>query len=153
MDRRALVLAALFVLAVILPGCSRESPGPVGVPSPAETAAEPTLAPLPDGFRGEWRGLLPCSDCEGIEVELALDRGDEGRFVLVERYLGSAEAGEYRSEGTWSEDACSVAGEPARCLHLQGPDLRWARYPDGSLAAVDGEGRLIDPDGARLQRL
>ena len=73
--------------------------------------------------------------------------------MLVERYLGGEGAGDYRMEGAWSEDACTVAGELARCLHLQGPGLRWVRYPDGSLAAVDGEGRLIDPDGARLQRL
>ena len=151
MDRRAPVLAVVFALAIALPGCGGESSDPATAAPPAAT--EPTLAPLPGDFRGEWRGLLPCSDCEGIEVELALDRGGEARFVLVERYLGSAEAGEYRSEGAWSEDACTVAGEPARCLHLQGPGLRWARYPDGSLAAIDGDGRLLDPDGARLQRL
>jgi hypothetical protein len=29
---------------------------------------------------------------------------------------------------------------------------RWFRHAEGSLQAVDAEGRALDPDGARLQR-
>jgi len=137
------MLVALLGLAA----CRRDEPAP-----PA--AAVPVLAPLPEAFLGEWRGLLSCADCAGIEVELVLQRDAAAvRFVLVERYLGGATPGEYRSEGVWREVACQAAGEPGLCIELDGLGLLWFRHADGTLAAIDREGRALDADGARLQRL
>lgn len=142
----------LFVLPVLvallgLAACRRDEPAP-------PVAAMPVLAPLPESFRGEWRGLLPCTDCAGIEVELALQRDAAANgFVLVERYLGGVAPGDYRSEGSWRETSCQASGESGLCIELDGPGLRWFRHADGTLAAIDREGRLLDADGARLQRL
>jgi len=145
-------LSRLFILPVLvavlgLAGCRRDEPEP-----PA--AAVPVLAPLPEAFEGEWRGVLPCTDCAGIEVELTLQRdATMARFVLLERYLGGAAPGDYRSEGRWREAACRAAGEPGLCIELYEFGLRWFRHADGTLAAIDSEGRVLDADGARLQRL
>lgn len=142
----------LFVLPVLvamlgLAACRRDEPDP-------PVAAVPVLAPLPEAFDGEWRGLLSCADCAGIEIELVLRRDAAAAgFVLVERYLGGATPGDYRSEGAWREVACQAAGEPGLCIELEGPGLVWFRHADGTLAAIDGVGRALDADGARLQRL
>ena len=137
----------LPALLLALAGCRREEP-------PPPPAAAATLAPLPETFRGEWRGLLPCADCEAIEVELVLERtGTSARFVLLERYRGGPAPGEYRSEGGWRESACELQGETGLCIELDGPGLRWFRHADGTLAAIDAGGRPLDADGARLQRL
>lgn len=147
MSRRPALV--LILLALFVAGCGRE-------PGAAEEAAAPkaTLAPLPEDFQGEWRGLLPCADCEGIDTALLLQRhAGQGRFELVERYLGGPAAGEYRSEGEWREQPCESGGEAGLCLWLDGPGLRWFRHADGSLTAIDGEGRALDADGSRLRRL
>jgi len=142
----------LFVLPVLvavlgLAACRRDEPDP-------PVAAVPVLAPLPEAFDGEWRGVLSCTDCAGIEVELTLQRDRvAARFMLLERYLGGATPGEYRSEGTWREAACQAAGEPGLCIELDAFGLRWFRHADGTLAAIDSGGHPLDADGARLQRL
>ncbi len=38
------------------------------------------LKPMPQS----WRGVLPCADCEGIEISLFLEK--DGTWVMNERY-------------------------------------------------------------------
>ncbi len=140
--------ALLLCSALLSVGCSRSSESS----SPAQVS-ESTLALLPEDFEGEWQGLLPCVDCQGIDVQLRLSRDADGaQFALEERYLGDAASVDYRSEGTWSEEACTLGDEAGACITLEEPGLRWFRREDGSLEAVSAEGLSLDPSGARLQR-
>ncbi|GAB3729807.1 hypothetical protein GCM10028794_04550 [Silanimonas algicola] len=150
--RRVRSFFVAVALAAALAGCT-----PGGAPSEAgaDAPAEGALAALPEDFEGVWSGVLPCADCEGIEMALELQResGAAGRYRLVETYLGAADAVGFEIAGEWREDTCRVGGIAGSCLMLLESGQRWFRHADGSLQAVDAEGRVLDPDGARLQRL
>jgi copper homeostasis protein (lipoprotein) len=146
---RSLMLLSAALLATVLAGCTRE-----GEPSPADAPAEGGLAALPEPFEGAWAGVLPCADCEGIDVVLELQResGAAGRYRLVETYLGAVDAVGFEIAGEWREEDCGVGEVAGSCLVLLESGQRWFRHADGSLQAVDAEGRALDPEGARLQR-
>lgn len=149
--RRSVTLLATALFAALLVGCARDEGRSDARPG---DPPEGGLAPLPEAFEGAWAGVLPCADCEGIDVELELEResGAVGRFRLVETYLGAADAAGFEVAGEWREEACRVGDADGRCLVLAESGQRWLRHVDGSLQAVDADGRSLDPDGARLQR-
>lgn len=120
----------------------------------ASAPPAPAVAELPDDFEGTWRGVLPCSDCQGIDTAVALVRdGDTRRYSMQEAYLGVP--GEpLRSEGDWREEAAEIDGRSATVVVLEASGQRWWRREDGDLVAVDGNNRpLAEEDAVRLQRL
>lgn len=161
MIRASLRPAALALLALALAGaitgCRREAPAAADAAAPAVAAK--STAPLPEAFDGAWQGVLPCADCSGLEVELRLERSDGAppRFQLVERYLVDSVEGEFptafTSEGEWREAECALGDLGGWCIELVDVAQRWFRHEDGSLQALDAEGRPLDPDGTRLIRI
>lgn len=151
LSRHARTPLLATVLAIALVGCADGS-GVSDASPPVPT--DGGLAALPEDFDGAWAGVLPCADCEGIDVELELQResGAAGRYRLVETYLGAADAVGFEVAGEWREDACRVGELAGHCLVLLESGQRWFRHADGSLQAVDADGRALDADGARLQR-
>lgn len=148
----------LVLGCLLLVGCDR-SPG-----SASGTAQLPP-GPLPpdsivvDSPNSEriWAGLLPCSDCQGIDTRLVL-RSAAGRrdYQMTETYLGGPGRNSFNSEGTWIEVSSAVGGE-AMTLYILDPDRagqRFALQPDGALELLDGQGRASAQAVAnRLQRL
>ncbi len=116
-----------FLAACLLAACDRARP-------PAE-------APLPaiaqeDG-RVEWRGLLPCADCDGIETLLVLERRGEARqYDLTETFLSAHDGARFAESGQWRMQgaALSLEGEGGVSRH-------YALLPDGRLQPQDGRGR------------
>ena len=51
---------------------------------------------------GDYKGVLPCADCAGIETELEL-KADQS-YELTEEYLGK-QSGELKAKGHFSFDA------------------------------------------------
>jgi hypothetical protein len=149
--RRLAPFLITVALATALAGCTR---GGESSDAPADAPAEGGLAALPEYFEGAWAGVLPCADCEGIDVVLELQResGAAGRYRLVETYLGAVDAVGFEIAGEWREEDCGVGEVAGSCLVLLESGQRWFRHADGSLQAVDAEGRALDPEGARLQR-
>ncbi|WP_353143660.1 copper resistance protein NlpE [Acinetobacter pragensis] len=60
--------------------------------------AEPSL-----DWAGEYKGVFPCADCEGIKMELELK--SDKTYELKEEYLGKGGGKEFKSEGAFSFDA------------------------------------------------
>jgi len=149
--RRSACLLILVGFVTMLAGCT---PGGGDAEVPADAAPEGGLAALPEDFEGAWAGVLPCADCAGIDVELELQReaGAAGRYRLQETYLGAPDAVGFEVAGEWREAACGVGEAGGTCLVLLESGQRWFRHADGSLQAVDADGRPLDADGARLQR-
>ena len=104
-----------------------------------------------------WAGLLPCSDCQGIDTRLVL-RTDRGRrnYVMTETYVGGAGKNSFDRAGTWTEVLRKVGGEQ-QVTYVLDPDRAAQRFvlqPDGALEMLDADGS--PPDDAiayRLQRL
>lgn len=138
-----------LVVLVLLAGCGREPAADADA-----AATDDGLAPLPARFEGAWRGVLPCVDCDGLDVTLELQREADaaGRYRLVEAYLGAGDAPEFEVSGEWQESPCRLGDDDGQCVELLESGQRWFRHADGSLQAVDADGLPLDPDGARLMR-
>ena len=54
-------------------------------------------------WAGEYKGVCPCADCEGIETELELKT--DKTYELTEEYLGKGTGNEFKVKGTFSFDA------------------------------------------------
>lgn len=145
----------LALACLVVVGCDRPDPG-------RQDQAASGLPPLgaivesPDGER-TWAGLLPCSDCQGIDTRLTL-RSVEGRrdYVLNETYLGGKGKTQFNSAGAWVEVSAERGSERITLYVLDPEDApqRFALQPDGALELLVGDS--IAPTQAvanRLQRL
>lgn len=81
-----------------------------------------------------YRGVIPCADCEGIQVTLSLEQG--GRYRLQERYL-TDEHVENQQQGHWSRTA-----EKLVLVSDQG-EKRYFRPRDSGLEMTDANGEVI----------
>ncbi len=149
----------ILMMCALLAACH-----PAGFPGPAVGARPPAVLPptLPSAWiepasEGTWVGLLPCSDCQGIDTRLVL-RSKAGRrdYLLTETYVGSRGKNSFNRAGTWTQLRESLGGEPAT-LYILDPGRSGPRFQlqdDGALELLDDQGRLPDPPVAyRLQRL
>ena len=142
-------------LLVVLSACGREGG------RDAVVAGEPpgtSLAPPPgEASERTWAGLLPCSDCQGIDTRLVL-RTERGRrdYVLTETYLGGSGKTSFNRAGSWGDSRRQAGAEP-RPPSGRDPGQatqRFALQPDGALELLDAEGKEPeDPLAYRLQRL
>lgn len=136
------VWLAFMFAAMLAAGCDRAAP----VPAPA--AGEDDVR-SPEA----WVGVWPCADCAGVETWLELSgEGDEGRYRLVETYLGTGADDRFVREGEWvAATLPDGEGAPAIRLDPEGLDLWFARRPDGALERRAADGRpLDDPDAYPL---
>jgi copper homeostasis protein (lipoprotein) len=153
MSTRARLLPFLLLLAAA--GCTPA--GDAGKQADqAGTAGSPSSGIAPDSER-VWSGLLPCSDCQGIDTRLVL-RYTNGRraYVMTETYLGGAGKNSFNRAGTWTEIQHTVDGEP-QVTYVLDPDRSGQKFqlqPDGALEMLGVDGKLPEqPVVYRLQRL
>lgn len=107
--------------------------------APPEQSTEPTA---PDGhtsqmaldWAGEYRGILPCADCEGIKTSLRLLA--DGSYVLGSLYLGKSDKAFYES-GHFSWDAAG------RAITLEGDASQQFQVGEGFLRKLDINGQPI----------
>lgn len=111
------------------------------LPAACDVARPPVPGTLPldgDG-RIEWRGTLPCADCDGIEVQLMLERtGDARRYELIETYIAQEGAARFAETGEWRQ-----AGELIDLSGENGVVRRYAVQAGGRLQPRDARGRAF----------
>lgn len=91
----------------------------------ASTAgAQPQGRPDVPVLLGEFKGTLPCADCQGVETSLTLIQKDEGTaegsYVLIETFVGKS-ADPVVAEGTWTTLRGSAA-DPDDTVYQLNPD-------------------------------
>jgi copper homeostasis protein (lipoprotein) len=155
--RRLLAAAALAALLVLLAACKPAAPGGATPDAQVPSADAQVLFPPDQDSERTWAGLLPCSDCQGIDTRLVLRmHGGKRDYLLTVTYLASTGAHRFNRAGSWREARIAFDGEQATVFQLDpaqsGP--QYAMQPDGALELLDGNGRL-PADGVvyRLQRL
>jgi copper homeostasis protein (lipoprotein) len=129
----------LLIAGLLLAGCQPGSQAPLAgtaTPGTASAVAEPTG----DSER-TWVGLLPCSDCQGIDTRLVLRvQGGRRSYLVTETYLGSAGRNSFDRSGSWNEQLQPDQGETA-ILYVLDPAQGGERFrlqPDGALELLEG---------------
>ena len=114
------IFFVLMLSSFVLTACSKsenqssstastpEASAPTATTSASEST-EVNALPISDtaetslDWAGEYKGVFPCADCEGIKMELEL-KADK-TYELSEKYLGKGKDNEFKSKGTFSFDA------------------------------------------------
>ena len=147
---RALFLSCCLVLSACQPGGQ-------GAPAAPTSAAAPGAEAFSEGSERMWSGLLPCSDCQGVEMRLVLRlQGGKRAYEMVETYLGGKTPNRFETHGQWTETPRLAEGQVLANYTLDpGQHAQaFALQPDGSLQLLDGRGQPLEPAVAnRLQRL
>ena len=147
---RALMLWSCLALAA----CQPSSPG--SPPEPTAGAATGAEA-FSEGSERMWSGLLPCSDCQGVEMRLVLRlQNGKRRYEMVETYVGGGTPNRFETRGEWTETSREAQGQSLTTYTLDPGQAAqtFALQPDGALQLLDGQGRPLEPAVAnRLQRL
>lgn len=118
------VTTCLLALGLAIAGCSRGDGG---------TATPP---PLGDGDVAEWRGTLPCADCQGIDTRLVLERRDGVQsYRLVEVYAAVDGSQSFDESGEWTLERQLLSLAPGtgglRRYAVVGGGALQVRAPDG----------------------
>lgn len=126
-ERRRLRTFAL-VAALALGGCAQ-------APAPDASAVADALDR--DG-QAQWRGMLACADCDGIDTLLVLERaGARRRYTLVEAYL-APDGARFVETGRWQRESGLLR------LRADGGGQRvYAPAADGGLEHRDARGRRL----------
>jgi uncharacterized lipoprotein NlpE involved in copper resistance len=118
-------------LMALLGGCGR-------APPPAAPAQVLHTLSDRDG-RVEWRAMLPCADCDGIESQLVLRRaGSASDYTLSEMYLVGEQGARFVEHGQWQQQR-----ELLR-LRGDGGSVRvYVLLADGRLQQRDAHGKPL----------
>lgn len=162
--RRAATTAATSALlvamagVVLLVGCKRDAEPDTTASSPGLPSADArALFPPDQDSERTWVGLLPCSDCQGVDTRLVLRaQGARRDYLMTETYLASDGGKRFSRAGAWTE--AHVAGDGGETIVYQlDPERAGERFSlqaDGALELLGGDGKP-PPDALayRLQRL
>lgn len=86
---------------------------------------------------GRYKGLLPCADCEGIEMEIELKK--DNTYVARSRYRGRPSPNEFSYTGKFTWDA---RGSGIRLEGLEEGSNRF-QVGEGHMTQLDSLGRKI----------
>ena len=87
----------IIAFAVVLFGCSQKSQKETESQTASVKVEKFSSDNRPDShsanvsldYWGTYKGVLPCSDCDGIDVEIVLEEG--GTFVSKSKYIGKGD--------------------------------------------------------------
>lgn len=141
-------LLTLCICTPILFACSKpvekshdSASAPVTATTPAtETTTEGQITPVGDttdvslDWNGDYEGILPCADCEGIKTELELK--SDKTYELSEEYLGKTGGKKLEVKGTFTFDSTN----PSIIILDQSADARKFFVGENKLYARDQTG-------------
>ena len=91
------VFLSLALVASVLVSCNQKKEASNEVETPTEVVAETDL----NVVVGNYEGILPCADCEGIKTTVALN--SDNTYEITSVYLGEKGKGEeFKETGVWS---------------------------------------------------
>lgn len=131
MSIRSRLAWPLCLSLAVAAGCDGGAPAP---------SPHPPVPPLGDGPSLQWRGLLACADCDGIDMQLQLQRADARRYELVELFLVRDGEERFLERGLWTRE-----GQFLRLRADDGATRVFAIEADGRLSVRDPDGEM--PDG------
>lgn len=135
MSIRSRLAWPLYLSLAAAAGCDGDAPS---APPPPPLATDPS-ATL------EWRGLLACADCDGIDMRLQLADADAARYQLVELFLAGGGEERFLERGHWQRE-----GRFLRLRADDGAERVFAIEADGRLSVRDRDGAIPGGPPRRL---
>lgn len=90
-------------------------------------------------WAGAYKGILPCADCEGIEIVLELNY--DKTYLLQKRYLGIGDEIQIEEKGTfvWDESGQKIQlkNQKAPNQYKIGEDIIWHLDKNGEIITGD----------------
>ena len=114
---------------------TQPSANTVDATTPITNATNATTAA---DWTGEYKGLVPCADCEGIETELEL-KADQ-TYEFEQEYKGKGKDNKFKVKGTYSIDAVN----PSMISLDQAGDNRKFSKEGDSLHMLNAEGQKAE---------
>jgi uncharacterized lipoprotein NlpE involved in copper resistance len=95
-------------------------------------------------WAGEYKGTMPCDDCDGIEMSIVLN--SDSTFVQTSTYIGKG--GPYVEKGTFRWD------NSGKIITLKFNDQSEAKYfvGENSLSLLNADGKIIEGNDYVLKK-
>ncbi|MEY8861961.1 copper resistance protein NlpE [Tenacibaculum singaporense] len=93
-------------------------------------------------WNGEYEGVLPCADCEGIKTTIQLN--DNGTYVMTTKYLGEGEEETVEGNFEWDKTGTVVT------LINDEEEPYKLKVVEGAIQKLDIEGKEITGELAKL---
>jgi len=95
-------------------------------------------------WQGEYKGTMPCEDCDGIEMSIVLNL--DGTFVQTSTYIGKG--GPYVEKGTISWD------KSGQIITLKFYDQSEAKYfvGENTISLLNADGKIIEGNDYVLRK-
>lgn len=93
-------------------------------------------------YAGVYKGVMPCADCEGIEIEITLNK--DNTYLTKRKYLGKKEKNEFEESGNYTWDASG------NIVTLGGSDTEKYMVDEKSIVKLDSEGSVITDNFAEM---
>lgn len=138
----------LTLVAITFSACKKadskeEQPGNESIEVTSE-APDGHTSQIAIDWEGEYKGTLPCADCDGMEISLILNF--DSTFLQTTNYIGKG--GPYEEKGPFNWD------ETGGIVILKFEDGSEAKYRvgEGSLALLDEYGYPIEGEEYVLRK-
>ncbi|MGS2738838.1 copper resistance protein NlpE [Sinomicrobium sp. M5D2P17] len=147
---KKVVLNAVVVMGVmtLLISCKdKEKPATKSVETEQITTEESETPDMHNAansldFEGVYEGIIPCADCEGIKLTVAIN--EDGTFKEENEYLGVAKENTFSNEGTWNIEESTITFTP----ETGEPHMYFVG--EGFIKMLDQEGNEIESDFAEM---
>jgi len=106
----------IMAFAVVLFGCSQKGQKETESQTASNTVeqtqsnnqADSHSANVSLDYWGTYKGVLPCPDCDGIDVEIVLEEGNT--FVSKSKYIGKGDGTIIEEKGsfTWNKEGNTI---------------------------------------------
>lgn len=151
MKKKSILMTAILAMSILVVSCKDQKNEEVSSESTTEVnGSENTSFEGQDGhnaqnsldWAGEYTGTIPCADCPGIDVTIALNV--DGSFTKKNVYQ-EKENGTFEEKGTFTWD------QSGSIVTLNsGDDSSLFQVQEGRLLMLDQEGQKITGDLANM---
>ena len=132
-------ILAIAIISTLLVACNKtENKAEVQAASAPVQAESTQTAESASNWSGEYKGILPCANCEGIQTELKLN--EDKTYELKQAYLGKGDDKPFENKGSFTFDSKNTS----LIMLDEKAENRKFIIGENTVTALDTEGNKIE---------